>query len=166
MKTLRSQKPGISADRWIPTALWSEITEKMPIACVDIIFQKPDRSILYGHRLIPPYRNVWALLGGRILYGENLFQSARRIANEYGLEFERLYLNGVFPITFQHRSDMVISLAARRLSGSPCVDGFEFSKFIWSKTPPNGLGTNYLRMILNWRRAVKSYEFLRLNRLA
>lgn len=100
-----------------------------------------------------------------MLHGENLLQSASRIANEYGLIIGRLYLNGVFPVNFPNRFDVVISLAARAVSGEARVDGYEFSKFIWSKKPPKGLGRNYLRMIRNWNHAAKSKEFLRLNRL-
>jgi len=101
-----------------------------------------------------------------MLHGENLLQSASRIGREYGLLFGRLYLNGVFPVNFPNRADVVISLAARSISGEPQVDGYEFSKFIWATRPPKGLGGNYRRMVKKWSHAAKSREFLRLNRLA
>lgn len=101
-----------------------------------------------------------------MLHGENLLQSASRIANEYGLIIGRLYLNGVFPVNFSNRADVVISLAARTVSGEARVDGYEFSKFIWTTRPPKRLGENYRRMVRNWNQAAKSKEFLRLNRLA
>jgi ADP-ribose pyrophosphatase YjhB (NUDIX family) len=164
-RMLQSQKPSVSEEDWIPTKLWNKITERMPIPCVDIIFQRPDGRILYGWRLIPPYRNVWALLGGRIIRGENLLQSASRIAKEYGLTFERLYLNGVFPVNFPKRSDIVISLVARHISGKPRVDEFEFSKFTWSRTPPKRLGKNYLRMVRKWNHVAESNDFLTRNRV-
>ena len=98
--------------------------------------------------------------------GENLLQSASRIAREYGLRFGRLYLNGVFPVNFPNRADVAISLAARSTSGEPQVDGYEFSKFVWAMRPPKRLGGNYLCMVRNWSHAAKSKDFLRLNRLA
>ena len=166
MRTFQPPKLGVAQQKWVPAKLWDEIIQKMPIPCVDLIFQRSNNSILYGWRLISPYRNVWALVGGRMLHGESLLQSASRIAKEYGLLFGRLYLNGVFPVNFPNRADVAISLAARAISGEPQVDGYEFSKFIWANKPPKGLGANYLRMVKKWSNAGKSKEFLRLNRLA
>ena len=100
-----------------------------------------------------------------MLWGETLQQCASRIGKEYGLGFRQLYLNGVFPVSFPSRSDVVISLAARGISGQPEVDGFEFSKFAWSTEPPKRLGKNYFRMVTNWNRVRKSKSCLRLNRL-
>jgi len=52
--------------------------------------------------------------------GENLLQSASRIAREYGLSFGRLYLNGVFPVIFPNRADVAICL---NVSCIPAVSG-------------------------------------------
>ncbi|MGA3110153.1 MAG: NUDIX domain-containing protein [Candidatus Bathyarchaeia archaeon] len=164
-RMLQSAKPGVSKEDWIPTRLWNKIIERMPIPCVDIIFQRPDSRILYGWRLISPYRNLWALLGGRIFRGEGLLQCASRIAKEYGLTFDQLYLNGVFPVNFPKRSDIVISLVANYISGEPRVDKFEFSKFTWSRTPPKRLGKNYLLMVRRWNHVTESKNFIRRNRL-
>jgi ADP-ribose pyrophosphatase YjhB (NUDIX family) len=151
---------------WIPEPFWNRIVKSIPLACVDIIFENTDHRILYGWRLIQPYAHVWALPGGRILYRENLIDCAGRISQEYGLEFGRLYLNGVFPQSFPRRSDVSVSLAALHISGNAKIDGAEFSKFAWLKIPPQRLGSNYRRMILKWRKVSKSKEFLQLNRLA
>ena len=156
----------IPKKKWLPKKLWNDVLKTMPIACVDIIFQRQDLSILYGFRLIKPYANVWALLGGRVLRGENLQQCADRIAKEYGLHYKKLYLNGVYPVTFRNRSDIVISLAARNISGQSQVDGFEFSKFKWTPNPPRNLGANYLRMVRGWQTRMYSREFLKHSQLA
>jgi hypothetical protein len=166
LKQIRGiRKIGIPPAKWLPAALWKKIVNTMPIPCVDVIFQRADNAILYGWRLIPPYKGVWAFLGGRIVRGENLTQTATRIAQEYGLGFRKLYLNGVFPVTFSTRSDIAISLVATEILGEPRVDGFEFSKYVWSKRPPLGTGRNYRRMVTHWMHACKSDDFLRLNRL-
>lgn len=128
---------------------------------MDIIFERAD-TILYGFRLIKPYANVWALVGGRVLRGEKLRQCANRIATEYGLGFEKLYLNGIYPVTFPNRSDIVISLVARSISGQPKIDGHEFSKFKWTSTPPKPIGANYLRMVIAWQTKMNSEEYLKL----
>jgi ADP-ribose pyrophosphatase YjhB (NUDIX family) len=151
--------------RWLPERLWRQVLETMPIPCVDVIFQRRDGAVLYGWRLIRPYVNVWALLGGRMLRGENLNRCASRIAREYGLRFRELYVNGVFPVNFKDRCDVVICLAARGLSGEPRVDNFEFSKFTWRHRAPAKLGFNYRRMVTNWDRASKSKDYLSLSRL-
>jgi hypothetical protein len=101
-----------------------------------------------------------------MLHGENLLQSASRIAKEYGLLFGRLYINGIFLVNFPNRADVAISLAARAVSGETQIDEYEFSKFIWAMKPPKKLGGNYLRMVRNWSDVAKSKELLRLNRLA
>jgi ADP-ribose pyrophosphatase YjhB (NUDIX family) len=155
----------IPKEKWLPKKLWNDVLRTMPIACVDIIFQRSDLSILYGFRLIKPYANVWALVGGRVLRGENLHQCASRIGNEYGLHFEKLNLNGVYPVTFPNRSDVVISLVARNISGQPLADGYEFSKFKWAPNPPRNLGANYLRMVKGWQTRVHSQEFLKHSQL-
>jgi ADP-ribose pyrophosphatase YjhB (NUDIX family) len=135
----------------------------MPLACVDILFENAKGEILYGFRKIEPYKDVWALLGGRLLYRENLLQAARRIGREYGLRFSELYLVGVFPISFPTRSDLPIALAALNASGRVEADGFEFSKFTWSKRTPPSLGSNYARMVSEWRRKRESREYLKLS---
>ena len=155
----------IPQEKWLPAGLWSKTLRFMPIPCVDLIFERSDKCILYGWRLINPYNDAWALVGGRMMRGENLLECASRIAKEYGLSYKELFLNGVFPVNFPKRSDLVISLAARRIAGEPRVDGFEFSSFRWAKTPPKRLGTNYSRMVTKWRKASKSSHFLELNRL-
>lgn len=158
-------KADVPRKKWLSNKFWSRVVKAIPIACVDVIFQRRDRSILFGWRLISPYNDVWALPGGRLLYGENLLQCASRIAQEYGLEYGELHLNGVFPVRFPKRSDIAICLAALSVSGDPRVDGVEFSKFAWSKKPPKRLGLNYLHMVKHWQRASDSKDFLHLTRL-
>jgi len=108
---------------------------------------------------------VWALPGGRMLRRESLKEAAIRIAKEYGLGFGRLYLVGVFPVSFATRSDISIAMAALDVRGQPIVDDVEFSKFKWSKNPPRNLGTNYRRMVSKWLHGSMSDDFLRLNKI-
>ena len=156
----------IPPEKWAPPTQWRTIKRFMSIPCVDLILERSDKSILYGWRLINPYSNVWALVGGRLMHGEDLMKCASRIAKEYGLRFRELFLNGVFPVNLPTRSDLVVSLAARGVAGEPRVDGFEFSRFRWAKSSPRPIGENYVRMINKWRKASTSSQFLRLNRLS
>lgn len=45
---------------------WKQLVKKMPIPCVDTIVWR-DREFLMGWRTIPPYKNLWALLGEKWL---------------------------------------------------------------------------------------------------
>ena len=125
---------------------------QMPIACVDLILEDQSSRILFGFRGIAPYRNKWALVGGRILHGEDLGTASTRISNEYGIKVDRdhLFLVGVFPIVFKERADIVIAVAAPGAEGIPVIDGKEFKRMSWSKKTPTGLGTNYNRMVAKW----------------
>lgn len=158
-------RKNVPKHKWLPSSLWNQFLKTMPIACVDLVLEREDNAILYGWRLIKPYSQVWALPGGRILHGETVTQSARRIAREYGLRFNELCLIGVFPQRFRDRSDISIATACLRISGEPKIDGIEFSRFAWMKTPPSRLGENYRRMISKWKKARKSDAFRMLNRL-
>jgi ADP-ribose pyrophosphatase YjhB (NUDIX family) len=101
----------IPSDKWLDEELWNKVKLRLPIATLDIIFER-DEKVLYGYRRIPPYRNVWAFIGGRILFGEGLSDTIRKISTEYGMRVDKAYLVGVFPITFRARSDIAIGVAA------------------------------------------------------
>jgi ADP-ribose pyrophosphatase YjhB (NUDIX family) len=165
MKPVIKSRKVLMKEHWISPSLWKRIVEVLPLACVDVLLQRDDSSILYGWRLINPYNDVWALPGGRVWRGESIKQCARRIAKEYGLRFQALCLIGVFPIKFPRRSDISIAVAALQISGEPEVDGFEFSRFAWMKAPPQRLGANYKRMVSKWQSVSGSKDFLRLNQL-
>jgi ADP-ribose pyrophosphatase YjhB (NUDIX family) len=101
----------IPSDKWLDEELWNKVKLRLPIATLDIIFER-DEKVLYGYRRIPPYRNVWAFIGGRILFGEGLSDTIRKISTEYGMRVDKAYLVGVSPITFRARSDIAIGVAA------------------------------------------------------
>jgi ADP-ribose pyrophosphatase YjhB (NUDIX family) len=156
---------GIQKKKWIEEGLWREITRSVPIACLDVAFEREDGSILYGYRVISPYRNVWALPGGRIVHGETLSQCARRIAREYGLSFDRLYEIGVFPVRFRTRSDLSVAAWAPRSRGQARADGKEFTRIVWSRNMPSNLGENYRLMVDKLERARHLDTFIELNRI-
>jgi ADP-ribose pyrophosphatase YjhB (NUDIX family) len=160
-----ADRKNVPRGKWLSPSEWSEVMKKMPIACLDLVVERNDNSILYGWRLISPYRNVWALPGGRILHHESLIECAKRITNEYGLNFRELYLIGVSTTSFQVRSDISITAAALKITGEPRADGFEFSRLIWMRKSPLRLGASYRKAVIKWKRAKTSNEFKKLNRL-
>jgi ADP-ribose pyrophosphatase YjhB (NUDIX family) len=150
---------------WIPGSLWNQVKGHMPIPCVDVILQKTCGEVLLGWRQIPPYRNVWALPGGRLLRGEDLRAAAKRIIAEYSLSAHDLYFVGVFPIRFPSRSDVPICVASMHPSGQAQPNGREFSSFRWTQKLPSRLGANYRRMIMRWRLITRKPQILQFSKL-
>ena len=138
----------------------------MNLTTCDLVLQRSDGALLFGRRIIQPYRGKWALVGGVILRGENLLSAAKRMAAEYEMKFQELYLIGVFPARFKFRSDVVTALAGLNTTGEPRVDGKEFSTLRWFWHPPRGLGLNYGRIITKWNTMKSKTDFLALSAIS
>lgn len=139
-------------DFWIEERCWEELLEKMPIPCVDVIVHK-DREFLMGWRSIPPYKNVWALIGGRILRGESLEAAASRHCMKSGLRVSELRQLGVYPVMFHSRHDITVCLAAKMTSGilKPTE---EMTRYGWFRKNEldriSPVGRNYKTMLRHW----------------
>lgn len=136
---------------FVPEKLWNLMVQLMPIPCVDVIFVNENGEVLYGIRKIPPCAGMWMLPGGRILKGETPEDTAARQAQEYGMTYEKLVLNGVFTSNHKPRSDICISYVAYGAKGTPQL-GKDFSKVEWKKEIPETLIFVHREMIANWRR--------------
>jgi ADP-ribose pyrophosphatase YjhB (NUDIX family) len=150
---------------WLPDPLWQQVKASVPIACVDVIVANPHGAVLLGWRVIRPYVNVWALLGGRIRMGEDLEKAARRILSTHGLSANNFNLVGVFPIRFPSRFDVSICLAATGFSGNPAPDGTEIKKIGWFRNLPKATGKNYAKMIRKWRNLRRSPQALQFSQI-
>jgi len=123
----------------------------MPIPCVDIIVKR-DGKILIGFRKIEPYRNCWALLGGRILKHDRPEDTARRNLREIEVSADIRRLVGVFPVRFpnnpQKRYDITLCYESNWRSGEPKPNS-ELATFKW--IPPSNIpirmGGNNKKMI-------------------
>jgi ADP-ribose pyrophosphatase YjhB (NUDIX family) len=146
----------------MPEPLWKQAKQCMPIPCLDVILENAHGEILVGWRRILPYRDVWALPGGRLLKGEGIKAAAARILAEYCLSVRDLFLVGVFPIRFPSRSDVPVCVAGRIAGGKAKPDGKEFSSFRWTSRLPVDLGTNYRRMIERWCHMKRYPKLMRL----
>jgi ADP-ribose pyrophosphatase YjhB (NUDIX family) len=135
---------------FLPESTWKIMLASMPIPCIDVICVNRKQEILYGWRVIPPYKNVWALIGGRIFKGEKPTDAARRNLKTHGIEADKLILNGVFSVNFKWRYDISISYVATN-STEPTNLGSEFSKFDWRSDIPDRIGGMYRRMIENYK---------------
>jgi len=137
----------------ISAECWKQVTRKMPIPCVDTIVYRKN-CVLMAWRIIAPYSNVWALIGGRMWYGETFAETSIRNCRESGLEICRPRYLGIFPIKFpQGRHDLTVCMTARYVSGEPRPTR-ELSKYRWitrSEIDEVHLaGGNYLKMLRAW----------------
>jgi ADP-ribose pyrophosphatase YjhB (NUDIX family) len=132
--------------------LWRQVALSVPIPCVDVIVQRGSK-ILIGFRAIEPYRNVWALPGGRILKNEYPEDTVRRILRETGLSARIGGFVGVFPVMFPHhalkRYDITLCYRTKWLAGEPKPSP-ELLRFRWvsPRKLPTNIGANYRKMIL------------------
>jgi len=130
---------------------WKMILRSMPIPCVDIVVEK-DTKVLLGFRRIRPYRNVWALPGGRIRKHEYPNDAVERNLDEIGISAEIERFIGVFPVKFPRdpdkRYDITLCYRCRWRSGEPTITP-ELIRLNWfpHERLPNLTGTNYERMI-------------------
>jgi colanic acid biosynthesis protein WcaH len=70
----------------IPQALYHQILQNMPIACVDIAVVA-NGSVLLVERKDAPARGQWWVPGGRVLKGERMRETAgRKAREEVGIE--------------------------------------------------------------------------------
>jgi ADP-ribose pyrophosphatase YjhB (NUDIX family) len=123
----------------------------MPIPCVDVIVQK-ESKVLLGFRAIDPYRNVWALPGGRILKHEYPEDAVRRTLHELGVNSRIRNFVGVFPVMFPRhalkRYDITLCYRTDWVEGEP-KRSTELLRFKWfsPRKLPKNTGANYRRMI-------------------
>ena len=131
---------------------WNRMVRWMPIPCVDVIVEKHAR-ILVGFRAIVPYKNVWALPGGRILKNESPEDAVRRNLNEIGISADIRRFVGVFSVRFpnhpQRRQDITLCYESEWRNGEPKPTR-ELIRYKWISPSQvsSGVGTNYRKMIL------------------
>lgn len=83
---------------------FKSIYSKVPRLCVDIVI-KTDRGILMTLRDIEPYKDLWHIPGGTVLYSETIEEAVKRIARqELGIEVEVLNLIGYVELPSEKKS--------------------------------------------------------------
>jgi len=135
----------------LPESEWKAIVRSMPVPCVDAIVEK-DAKVLLGLRTIRPYKNLWALPGGRIRKHEHPDDTAERSLREIGISAKPLGFVGVFPVRFprdpEKRYDITLCYRHRWMRGEPTSTSELVRPEWFSPTRlPRRTGTNYRRMI-------------------
>ena len=135
----------------LPESKWKAILRSMPIPCVDLVVEK-DAKVLLGFRMIRPYRNAWALPGGRIRKHEYPQDTAERNLREIGISAEPERFIGVFPVKFPRdpdkRYDITLCYRYRWMEGNPTSTP-ELGRLEWFPHTrlPTRTGANYCKMI-------------------
>jgi ADP-ribose pyrophosphatase YjhB (NUDIX family) len=136
---------------FLPEREWKVILRSIPIACVDVIVER-DVKVLLGFRKIRPYRNVWALPGGRIHKHEYPHDAVERNLREIGISAERERFVGAFPVKFprdpEKRYDIPLCYRCRWKNGKPTSTS-ELVRLRWfsPRRLPQRTGANYRKMI-------------------
>jgi 8-oxo-dGTP diphosphatase len=148
---MKSPELPVREEGFLPEREWKAILRSIPIPCVDIIIEK-DAKVLLGFRRIRPYRNVWALPGGRIRKHEYPHDAVERNLREIGVSAKPERFVGVFPVKFprdpEKRYDITLCYRCRWRSGKPTSTS-ELVRLRWfsSRRLPQRTGANYRRMI-------------------
>jgi 8-oxo-dGTP diphosphatase len=135
----------------LPDSKWKAVLRSMPIPCVDLVVEK-DAKVLLGFRMIRPYRNVWALPGGRIRKHEYPRETAERNLREIGISAKPEGFVGIFPVKFPRdpdkRYDITLCYRYRWTRGEPTSTS-ELGRLEWfsPKRLPARTGANYHKMI-------------------
>lgn len=130
----------------IPSALYKQITDTMPIASIEAIIIK-DSAILYLKRKNKPARGEWWFPGGRIRKGETFTDALyREVKEETGLDVDIIKFVGVYNRIFVARHDITIVFLCRC-----CTEGVtlnkEHSEYKFFETPPKGIHPYLLQVI-------------------
>ncbi len=100
----------------IPQALYNEIRNSMPIACVDILVTNPSGQILLLKRNNEPMQGQWWFPGGRVLFNETRAQAAaRKLAEECGLTPQKLNEVGTYDVILELKNQPIPSHAITTL---------------------------------------------------
>jgi ADP-ribose pyrophosphatase YjhB (NUDIX family) len=156
-----SREDGVMAlpKGFAPREVFEQILEYMPIATFDLVVEVGGRGVVLVRRTIAPYRGVWALPGLRMLKGEGIDDTLRRIARaELGLEIETAgkVLLGQYVGRFRterQRQDISTGYLVRVDEGAEIVaNPAHFSAVRVTREVPANTGAMYRHYLEAWGR--------------
>ncbi len=133
-----------------PREVFEQMLEYMVIPTFDLVIEYGQQGIIMLRRTIAPYQNQWALPGLRMLKGESIDDTLRRIARqEVGLTIDprgKILLGqyvGKFK-TEHARQDLSTGYWIQVSSGQPIkLNAAHFSELRLTSTPPRPMGAMY-----------------------
>ena len=135
----------------IPEDLYLQITKSIPILCVDLVFRRGHETLLI-ERSIPPCKGMWCLIGGRVLYGEQVLEAVKRQAlQEAGLEIKVESYIGFYdrPDRDSAKHSISLTFLVTPKEGGELSSGPEADDIRWfdAETCPAELGFDHLEML-------------------
>lgn len=134
----------------IPRAVFKKIYSKVPRLCVDLVISDR-RGELLGYRLISPWKNLWCLPGGTVLFGESLQEAAVRIAKaETGLKVKVIkylgYMEFLEEVKLAKRHSVSLAFLCHPVSGR-LQDSWQGKRLTFFKRPPAGTVPQHKKLL-------------------
>ena len=131
---------------FIPTTLYDQIMQLMPIPSVEAVIVIED-SLLYLKRKNNPAKGQWWFPGGRIHKGESFEQTLHReVKEETGLKIESYKFIKAYSRVFPERHDITIAYLCKCKEREINLDS-EHSEYKLFKKVPEGLHPYLLETI-------------------
>ena len=132
----------------IPTPLYNQIVNHMPITSVEAIIKK-DNSLLFLKRNNPPMKGEWWFAGGRIRKSESFHEALyREVKEETGLMVDVIRFVGVYNRIFVDRHDITLAFLCKCYDDKVVLNG-EHSKFKFFENPPDDVHPFLLQAIVD-----------------
>ena len=144
-----------------PKEIFDQILEWVVIPTFDLVIEYGDQGIILVKRNIAPYKNQWALPGLRMLKGEDIDTTLKRIAKqEVGLAInpkEKIFLGQyVGKFTTEHnRQDLSTGYYVKVPDAQEIkLNEDHFSAFQVSKEVPKNIGAMYKFYLEEYRKHI------------
>ncbi len=133
-------------NKFIPSALYSQITKTIPIPSVEALIVI-DGALLFLRRKNQPAKGQWWFPGGRIYIGESFKETLHReVKEETGLEVNAYKFIGAYSRVFPQRHDITIAYLCQCKPGTITLDS-EHSEYKLLKAVPADLHPYLLETI-------------------
>ena len=133
---------------YVPEKEYQKIIKLMPIFCIDFLISFQNKYLLIK-RKEEPLKNLYWVIGGRLMFKEQIKHAAKRIQErEIGTHFSNFkeigFSNYLFPNTQNskaiHTPTLLFHILVKKMF-NPTLDK-EHDKFIWSEHIPEELIKN------------------------
>ena len=130
---------------YLPEKDYQKIIKSMPIFCIDFLISFKNKFLLVK-RKEEPLKNLYWVVGGRLMFKEKIVDAAKRIQErEIGIYFSNFkeigFSNYFFPNTKNsratHTPTLLFHISAEKFF-KPKLDE-KHNKFIWSENIPEEL---------------------------
>jgi len=130
---------------YLPTKEYQEIIKSMPIFCIDFLISFKNKYLLI-QRKEEPLKNLYWVIGGRLMFKETISQASKRIQErEIGTYFSNFkeigFSNYFFPNKLNsraiHTPTLLFYISVKKMF-KPILDE-QHNNFIWSENIPDEL---------------------------